>query len=166
MTPFASVPRRTIEFETATTSSAGKGPPGRPGELPEGPGLRGHGGTSEGETEEGNRVKGEHGLNTKGGLGTGSMRGSECPGSGAGLLWAEHPSEDGDEGGLWDRTGWPRWRGGMALPQPHCVRQMRSTQRRPQLDGFCCGTWLAGLMSTILAFIRTAICVGRAMGCS
>lgn len=28
MTPFASVPRRTIEFETATTGSAVKGPRG------------------------------------------------------------------------------------------------------------------------------------------
>lgn len=48
MTPFASVPRRTIEFETATTGSVGKGPPGRPGKLPDRPGLRGDRGTHEG----------------------------------------------------------------------------------------------------------------------
>lgn len=41
MTPFASVPRRTIEFETATTGSAGRGPPGPPGELPDSPGCAG-----------------------------------------------------------------------------------------------------------------------------
>lgn len=45
MTPFASGPRRTIEFETATTGSVGKGPRGWTGKLPDRPRLSGDTGT-------------------------------------------------------------------------------------------------------------------------
>ena len=93
MTPFASVLRRTIEFETATTGSAGKGPPGRPGKLPDRPGLCGDTGTHQrGEKEKGNWIKGKSSLNTKGDLGKGNTRSRECPGSGTGLLWVKHPA--------------------------------------------------------------------------
>lgn len=66
MTPFASVPRRTIEFETATTGSVGKGPPGQPGKLSDRPGLHGDTGTHQrGKKEKGNWKKGKSSLNTK-----------------------------------------------------------------------------------------------------
>lgn len=66
MTPFASVPRRTIEFETATTGSVGKGPPGQPGKLSDRPGLHGDTGTHQrGKKEKGNQKKGKSSLNTK-----------------------------------------------------------------------------------------------------
>lgn len=99
MTPFASVPRRTIEFETATTGSTGKGPPGRPGKQPDRPGLRGDTGTHQrGKKEKGNGIKGKSSLNTKGGLGKGSTHRRECPGSGTGRLWVKHPGGDGGKG--------------------------------------------------------------------
>lgn len=66
MTPFASVPRRTIEFETATTGSVGKGPPGWTGKLPDRPRLHGDKGTHQrGKKEKRNWKKGRSSLNTK-----------------------------------------------------------------------------------------------------
>lgn len=124
MTPFASVPRRTIEFETATTGGAGKGPLGQPGKLPDRPGLHGdmrkH---QRGKTEKGNRIKEKSSLNTKGDLGKGSTHSRECPESGTGL----HRSRDSDKGGLQERTALSPWHRGMALQQPaqhRCVRRM------------------------------------------
>lgn len=66
MTPFASVPRRTIEFETATTGSVGKGPLGWTGKLLDRPRLHGDTGAHQrGKKERRNRKKGKSGLNTR-----------------------------------------------------------------------------------------------------
>lgn len=123
--------------------------------MPDRPGLRWDTSTSEGKKAKGNGIKGQSSLNTKDGWGRGSAGGDAV--ATKGLLHAKHRRGDGDKASLQERTGSPRWSGGMAFQQPtqHChVRQMHFPRRRGQPEGFCCVTWPVALIPVPSLLLR------------